>query len=64
MLTGPPPKFHGTRDNLHVIATYLYLLSLRSGGPLIPLDVNCQPKATSTSPGAQLAASTRNKDAK
>jgi hypothetical protein len=29
----------------HVIATYLYLLSLRSGGPVIPLDVNCQPKA-------------------
>jgi pimeloyl-ACP methyl ester carboxylesterase len=32
----------------HVIATYLYLLSLQSGGTVIPLDVDCQPKATGT----------------
>lgn len=28
----------------HLIATYLYLLSLKSGGPVIPLDANCQPE--------------------
>jgi hypothetical protein len=32
----------------HVIATYLYLLSLQSGGPVIPLESNCQPGATGT----------------
>jgi hypothetical protein len=32
----------------HAIQTYLYLLSLQSGGPVIPLEVTCQPKATST----------------
>ena len=37
----------------HAVATYLHLLSLRSGGPVIPLDVNCQPKAAGTGSGAQ-----------
>jgi Lipase (class 3) len=32
----------------HAIQTYLYLLSLESGGPVMPLEANCQPKATST----------------
>jgi pimeloyl-ACP methyl ester carboxylesterase len=41
----------------HAIATYLYLLSLRSGGSVIPLDVTCQPKAASSAPAAQPAAS-------
>jgi pimeloyl-ACP methyl ester carboxylesterase len=29
----------------HAVATYLHLLSLRSGGTVIPLDVNCQPQS-------------------
>jgi hypothetical protein len=33
----------------HAIQTYLYLLSLQSGGPVMPLEVNCQPQATGTS---------------
>jgi len=37
----------------HAIATYLHLLSLRSGGTVIPLDVNCQPKAKGTGSAAQ-----------
>jgi hypothetical protein len=37
----------------HAVATYLHLLSLRSRGTVIPLDVNCQPKATGTGPAAQ-----------
>jgi hypothetical protein len=37
----------------HAVATYLHLLSLRSGGTVIPLDVNCQPNATGTGSGAQ-----------
>lgn len=32
----------------HAIQTYLYLLSLKSSGPVIPLEVNCQPAATGT----------------
>ena len=41
----------------HALATYLHLLSLRSGGSVIALDVNCQPKAAVTGSGAQPAAS-------
>jgi len=37
----------------HAVATYLHLLSLRSGAPVVPLDVNCQPKATSSRSTAQ-----------
>lgn len=37
----------------HAVATYLYLLSRQSAGPVIPLDVNCQPKATGTGSVAQ-----------
>ncbi|MDH6247645.1 hypothetical protein [Mycobacterium sp. OTB74] len=42
----------------HAIATYLYLLSLRSGGPEIPLDAGCQPTAATWGPLAAAAAST------
>jgi hypothetical protein len=37
----------------HALATYLYLLSRQSAGPVITLDVNCQPKATGTGSVAQ-----------
>ena len=40
----------------HALATYLHLLSLRSGGSVIALDVNCQPKAAGTGSGAGRAA--------
>ena len=36
----------------HAIQTYLYLLSLGSGGPVIPLEVGCQPAAADSSPDA------------
>jgi hypothetical protein len=37
----------------HALATYLHLLSLRSGGSVIALDVNCQPTAAGTGSGAR-----------
>ena len=37
----------------HAIQTYLYLLSLNSGGPVFPLEVSCQPAATATGTNAQ-----------
>jgi hypothetical protein len=40
-----PPKVL-VEDNLpceHSLNTYLYLLSLQSGGRVIPLDAACQP---------------------
>ncbi len=44
-LTPPPPKIlvKSTLTCEHSIVTYLYLLSLQSGGPVIPLESTCQP---------------------
>jgi Lipase (class 3) len=44
-----PPKIlvDSTLSCEHAIQTYLYLLSLQTGGPVLPLEVECQPKTTS-----------------
>jgi pimeloyl-ACP methyl ester carboxylesterase len=44
-LTPLPPKIlvKSTVVCEHSLATYLYLLSLQSGGPVIPLESTCQP---------------------
>jgi hypothetical protein len=44
-LVPPPPKIlvKSTLICEHSIATYLYLLSLQSGGPVLPLEPTCQP---------------------
>lgn len=44
-LTPPPPKIlvQSTLTCEHSIVTYLYLLSLQSSGPVIPLESTCQP---------------------
>jgi hypothetical protein len=44
-LTPPPPKIlvEDTLTCEHSLVTYLYLLSLQSGGPVIPLESTCQP---------------------
>ena len=53
-LTPPPPKIlvKSTLTCEHSIVTYLYLLSLQSGGPVIPLESTCQPRTTGTIRGA------------
>jgi hypothetical protein len=40
-----PPKIlvKSTVACEHSLTTYLYLLSLQSGGPIIPLESTCQP---------------------
>ena len=40
-----PPKVlvNSTLPCEHSLATYLYLLSLQSGGPVLPLESACQP---------------------
>jgi lipase (class 3) len=44
-LMPPPPKIlvKSTVTCEHSLATYLYLLSLQSSGPVIPLESTCQP---------------------
>jgi Lipase (class 3) len=44
-LVPPPPKVlvKSTVACEHSLATYLYLLSLQSGGPVVPLEPACQP---------------------
>jgi pimeloyl-ACP methyl ester carboxylesterase len=44
-LAPPPPKVlvKSTVTCEHSLATYLYLLSVQSGGPVIPLESTCQP---------------------
>ena len=44
-LTPLPPKIlvKSTVSCEHSLATYLYLLSLQSGGPVLPLEAACQP---------------------
>jgi hypothetical protein len=44
-LTPLPPKIlvNSTVPCEHSLATYLYLLSLQSGGPVLPLEPACQP---------------------
>lgn len=44
-LVPPPPKIlvNPTLICEHSLATYLYLLSLQSGGPVLPLEPTCQP---------------------
>jgi Lipase (class 3) len=44
-LTPPPPKIlvKETVTCEHSLVTYLYLLSLQSGDPVIPLELTCQP---------------------
>ena len=41
----PPPKIlvKSTLTCEHLLATYLYLLSLESGGPVLPLEPACRP---------------------
>ncbi|MBV9723341.1 MAG: hypothetical protein JO082_15670 [Mycobacterium sp.] len=45
-----PPKIlvAATLSCEHAIQTYLYLLSLQTSGPVLPLEVGCQPNTTST----------------
>jgi hypothetical protein len=44
-LVPPPPKIlvKSTVTCEHSLTTYLYLLSLQSGAPVIPLESTCQP---------------------
>jgi hypothetical protein len=51
-LLPPPPKtlVEFTPGCEHSLVTYLHLLSLQSGGPVIPLESACQPSATGQDP--------------